>query len=202
MTEEEYLDQLRLRVNEASEVAQELTGGLTTEQRLWTSDPKKWSVAECFEHLILTDRLWYPKIEEALQEAPSDADRTGQAFRPTLFGRCFLGLMGERVKIPVKSNPMFRPGDDVPADAPERFLEEQEELLLLIGRARRTDLRDAVVAFPFTNLLKLCLGETLKMLVDHQHRHLRQIERIMQTDGFPSAGAAATKGRQESPVVN
>ncbi len=51
----------------------------------------KWSVAECFEHLILTDRLWYPKIEEALQEAPSDADRTGQDFRPTLFGRCFLG---------------------------------------------------------------------------------------------------------------
>ncbi len=194
------MDQLCVRVKEASEIAQELTDGLTTEQLLWTPDPKRWSIAGCFEHLILTSRLWHEKIEEALRAAPSAPARTGHAYRPTLFGRCFLGLMGERVKIPVKTGPMFRPGEDVSADAPERFLEQQEELLLLIGRARGTDLHGIVVVFPFTNLLKLRLGEALALLVHHPHRHLRQIEQIMEEDGFPSPDRAVERDLEETPV--
>lgn len=94
--------------------------------------------------------------------------------------------------------PMFRPGDNVSADAPDRFVEQQEALIRLIGKAEGVGLRATVVRFPFTRLLRLRLGEALTLLVHHQHRHLRQIQAVIQQGDFPAVGAEVEDEEQPS----
>lgn len=194
MTEEEHLDQLHESVEEAAEKAQALTGGLTEEQLLWKPAPKKWSVAGCFEHLILTGEAWHSNIRTAIKGAEAVRSSKEREYRPTFFGRFFLGMTGEKVRLPMPTHPMFDPGESVAADAPERFLEQQQELLGLIEDARGLNLQAPRVAFPQWPRMSLRLGEALALVVNHQHRHLQQVEAVMQEDGFPLAAAGVETG--------
>lgn len=189
MTEEEHLAHLREGIEEATERTHTLVEVLTREQLLWSPEPERWGVAECLEHLVLTGQAWHPKIETALQEAEPAPASPQQEYRPTLFGRFFLGLAGKKVWIPMPTGPMFEPGEEVSADAPERFLDQQGELLELIEAARGVDLRAVRVSFPQWSRLHLRLGEALTLLVQHQHRHLRQAGEVRQAAAFPSREA-------------
>ena len=38
-------------------------GGLSNEQIIWKQNAGSWSIGQCLEHLIITNRLEFPAIE-------------------------------------------------------------------------------------------------------------------------------------------
>lgn len=161
-----------------------LVGPLSAAQRLWRPAPDRWGVADCCEHLLTVNALYLPRLGAALDAAPPpDPALDAAPWRPTWFGRWFVGAAGEGGR-PIRAFAVFRPPPPAP-DAPERLLAQQDALRALLDRAAGRDLRAPRVASPLSRLIVLRAGEALEMLVAHQERHLAQARRVAAAPDFP-----------------
>lgn len=182
-TKEQHLATLRAGTEQVLRDTRRLTADLNEKQLVWRPSPDRWSIAHCYEHLILTGRAYYPLIEQAIDAAPLAAPSRPGLYQPTLFGKLFLASGGPRVRLPLKTHSLFDPAQDASADAPERFCRQQSELQDLLQRTAEVDLRIKVRA-PHSRFLGLRLGETLALMVQHQKRHLLQARAVAEKAGF------------------
>ena len=176
-----HLDHLAERVAATTAAARALTEPLSERQRLWRPDPKTWGVADCFEHLLTVAGQYHPRVWLALSNSSRTPDGV---YQPSRFGRWFIHSAGPDGKVKLPAPRVMLPPPPA-ADAPERFLESQEELLRAIDAGRPLDLQSSVVQSPVSPLLRLSLGEALTMLTVHQQRHLAQARRVTEREDFP-----------------
>jgi hypothetical protein len=161
-----------------------LVAGLGEAQLRWRPAPEQWGIADCYEHLILSNDLYFPRLREVLAAAVRTT--TPGVYRPRLFGRLFIWSVGPRNRMRVKTSPSLVP-PPAAADAPQRFLAQQDTLAALIEAARHVDLQQVRVVSPVDARFTFTLGECLHFLVAHQQRHVAQARRVRDAPGFPAA---------------
>ncbi len=61
------------------------------------------------------------------------------------------------------------------------FIAQQEKLLQLLEQGRKIDLRKAKTPISISRLIKLPLGDTFRFLIAHNHRHVLQAKRAVQS---------------------
>ncbi len=158
---------------------------LTGAQLTWHPGPGVWSVADCFEHLRKTDRAYCPRIAEALERTePGEAP-----FRPSWFGKRFLRFISPDSSFRLKAPKAARPKETPPsagADALDRFLDQQAEVMDLLHRADGRDLNGGKFPSPLAGIVRFSVGEGLTLLVLHGQRHLGQALRLTERPDFPS----------------
>jgi len=191
-TEAELLDQLTADVEGFPAAVRALVDPLSAAQRLWRPGPERWSVADCFEHLLVTADQYHPRIRRALEEAarkrPPEASAAYRR-RPgtTLVGRMLLAGVREKVGRPLPAPKVFAPPSIADPEAPEHFIARQEELLALLRDARGQDLHRTRLSTPVSRWLRLSVADALRVIVRHQRRHLGQARRVTEAAGFPAA---------------
>ncbi|HEY9428375.1 MAG TPA: DinB family protein [Gemmatimonadaceae bacterium] len=188
-----YLSSLRATARPYLDEVSQLVEGLDEERLAWTSEPGRWSMAQCFEHLVVTADSYHPRIAAAIDRHPSSSASTS-AFRPTWIGRKFVDMMrdttGERR---LKAPRPFRPSAQPAPGSTERLRASIQELDALLARASGADIVRARVPSPAMPLLKLNLGEALELQVVHIARHLAQARRVREHAAFPGNRTVATK---------
>jgi hypothetical protein len=182
-----HLDGLLSEAEGVYPEAGQIVGGLDERQLLWRPAPEAWSIAECFAHLTVTGELYYPRVQQAIEETRRRGLIRQGPFRPTWFGRKFIASAGPKVSFKIKAFKVFRPAPQPPADSHQGFLDQQRTLLDLIRQADGLDLSALRVPSPVSRFLALRLGEALTMLVVHEYRHLGQAARVRQAPGFPQS---------------
>ncbi len=177
-TFDQLLDTIDTTSRTTIDQARLLVENLSQAQRTWQPDRKAWSIAQCFEHLVVTDGLYVPRIREALAQAPAAAPDS--VYNPGWFGKLFVRSAGPE-GFRIKTFRIFQPGDDVvDAASVDRFCDGQSALLDLLQTARGLDLNAVEVTSPQSRFLSLRVGAALEMLVLHQQRHLQQAERVVE----------------------
>ncbi|MFZ1692269.1 MAG: DinB family protein [Flavobacteriales bacterium] len=178
MISEEHIDMISARVTGIIHQVRELHGR-DRSHLTWKNDPSTWSILECLEHLNLYGDFYLPAIEEALNGA---GPTTAKEFSPGLIG----GFLARSVLPRKKLNKMKTFPDKDPSNTSlgheviERFLAQQERLLVLLDRARSADLNRIRVKTFLSRFLKLKLGDIFQFMINHEMRHLRQIEGVQQ----------------------
>jgi len=164
-----------------------LVHGLNERQLLWRPTQDAWSIAHCFDHLVVTGNLYYPRTRAAIDDARHRGTRAPSgSFRATLFGRLFVHASGPITRIRIRTRDIFAPAEHPSPTSFATFVRQQESLFELIRNAEGLDLRAIKIHSPLSRLLTLRLGECLEMLVGHQQRHLTQARRVTETSGFPA----------------
>lgn len=179
-----HLDDLERRLEAIGRRTGELTSGLRDEQLLWRPAPDRWGIADCFEHLLVADAPYFPRVREAIERSAPAAGGE-RVYAPGLLARFFIKSVSPEGTLKLPAPKKFRP-PPARADAPERFLADQEVVAGLLADARDVDLQGAKLTSPVTSLLRLTIGEALTLLVSHQERHLGQAEAVRRDPGFPS----------------
>lgn len=140
--------------------------------------PDRWNAVECLGHLMETGNQYYPVLRETLERYRAEG-RTGDGqYRPGWFARWFIGMVepaSTRAVPTVRSFEPRVPPDDL--DIRDRFLAQQDILLSLLHDADGLDLNGPRFSSPVTVLVRLTLGEGLRLQVAHQERHVGQAER-------------------------
>lgn len=83
---------LKAVISSANKIADETKatfGNLSVSQLNWKPSPERWSVAQCFDHLITSNQGYFPIIEEVL----AGKKRTlwqSMPFLPALAGRLLI----------------------------------------------------------------------------------------------------------------
>jgi hypothetical protein len=172
-------------LKKAAEDAGETFGALTAEQLNWKPAEKSWSIAQCLDHLILTNEQFYPDFDKLA--AGGRKNTLWQNYSPfTGFcGRFLIKAVTEDSKKSKAPSKSIVPPSDVPADIVEKFEKNIADVNQKVAACAGADCERTVVSSPFLAVMTYTLDDAFTVLVEHTKRHIRQAKRVMQADGFP-----------------
>src|SRR5262249_35848844 len=104
-------------------------GGLDVRQLNWRPDAVRWSVAQCFEHLLMANHLMVQAAEDALGRArPTGWQRV--PFLPGLFGRTLIRSRAPEAVRKFTTSSGAQPAlSAIGADVIQRFIEQDRDRL-------------------------------------------------------------------------
>jgi hypothetical protein len=178
-------DRIKGRFHASDTHAESVAGGLSPAQLNWSPAPGVWSIGQCLEHLVMSNRDYLPAMRAGLagKEKGSASEIT-----PGWFGRWFLRTFidpsPETKK--AKAPPKISPGVSVDPEVLPSLLRGNAEAREFVDLAVQYDVNRVRFRNPFIPIIYFTIGTGLEALSRHQTRHLLQAERVRQSPGFPA----------------
>jgi hypothetical protein len=180
------LEQAKTALEEIGREARATFGALDAGQLNWRPDDTRWSVAQCFDHLLTTNRMMLQAAAEALSDA---RPRTLWQRVPVLPG--MLGRMLVRSQSPDNArkhttSSVAQPArSDIPADVIDRFARQQQDTALWMEGLDERRAAGAIMVSPLIGVIIYSVLDGCRLIAAHNRRHFEQARRVMQADGFP-----------------
>ena len=151
---------------------------LSDEQLNYKPDAKSWSILECIEHLNRYGNFYVPEIKSKIEGATYK--NLGQ-FKSGLLGNYFAKMLlpKESMKKMKTFKSMDPQGSALDRIVLDQFLYQQNQILELLILSRKVDLTKIKTSISITKWIKLRLGDTLRVLVNHNLRHIVQANSIL-----------------------
>ncbi len=166
------LEQTRKSINQAENIRVADLKNLT-----WRQNKTSWNILECLEHLNRYSDFYLPQIEAEIKNSNTKADIE---FKSGLIGGYFAKSMLPGKKL----NKMKTFKDKNPLNAKldkrviDKFIEQQVKLVHLLNQSRSVSLNKVKIKTSISRLIKLKLGDTFQVDINHIIRHLAQVNRI------------------------
>ncbi len=143
----------------------------------WKENKTSWSILECLEHLNLYGDFYLPEMESRIKNSTTNAEIE---FKSGILGNYFAKSMLpkdklNRMKTFKDKNPL---NDTLDKTVIDKCINQQIKLLDLLNQSRNVSLNKVKIQTSISNLIKLKLGDTFQFLINHNIRHLNQIDRI------------------------
>jgi hypothetical protein len=182
-----------------------LFGRLSGEQMNWKPRPGEWSIGQCFDHLIISNRPYVPIFEDILAGRRRPRVWERMPLLPRLFGTLLIGLLRPDSDRRARARPAFYPSSShIPPAIIATFLEQQEQLLRLMGASRDLDLDRIVTTSPVLGPVTYSLMDACRIIVVHEQNHVVQAARVtespasrddqMRGHGSPTSTPSPTSG--------
>jgi hypothetical protein len=159
---------------------------LSGEQINWKPNAEVWSVGQCFEHLIVTNSLYFPNIQKVLDGKHRNNFFSKIPFSTGLIAFLMKNSLNPNQKRKMKTFKVFEPAESgISETIIEDFIENQRKLISMIEAAKDFDVEKIKIAEPLSPLLNLRLGDAFEILLMHERRHFLQAERVTKEANFP-----------------
>jgi hypothetical protein len=194
MTEHADIQTLEAALDAIDEDARNLVDGLTADQGIWRPAPGAWSIAHCFDHLAIANRVYLRAMEPAAAEALARGRRRTRPAVPGLIGGWFVRSLDAPVKPRLK---MRAPAKIVPrespalADAVTQFFATQDQVRAFLGKYADIDLAGVHFPNPFIRGVRFSLATGLHVIAAHDRRHLWQAWNVRKAQATTAAGSSA-----------
>ncbi|MFT7120352.1 MAG: hypothetical protein ACJAZ9_000525 [Neolewinella sp.] len=138
--------------------------------------PDAWNALECLAHLNHYGDFYLPEIRRQIKGSKHPVAK--DTFTSSRLGNYFAAGMKPGPK--TKKISTFKNANPINFSvAPDRsvikeFVRQQHETLELLTLAANIDLTKTKTGISITNLIKLRLGDTLRVVVYHNWRHIEQ----------------------------
>jgi DinB superfamily len=165
-------------------------GSLSAQQVNWKPSEAEWSIGQCFDHLVVSNRGFFPIVEAVLQGRRHPRLWERVPLLPRIFGRLLIATLRPDSGRKVEARPAFRPSrSEIDPGIVTRFLEQHDRLLGLMDASGRLDLDRIVVTSPVSRLVTYSLMDAYRVIVVHEQNHLLQARRVRESPGFPGPAA-------------
>lgn len=167
------------RMKETRELVLKNIKGLSPEQLNYKATPDSWSVAECVEHIALSENNIFGMIQGTLKEA-ADASKTATKKDEEVFN----GISDRSWK--VKTSEAFVPtGKFGTFDKTVDEFKTKREATIKYLEGTKEDLRGHFFTFPAEALGTMDSFQLFLFMAGHTKRHALQIEEVKADAGFP-----------------
>jgi hypothetical protein len=139
-------------------------------------DKGRWSVGQCFSHMIVVGTVELPYTEEAIREGRKRQLLGSEPFRYGLFESWFVRKMDMQSRMKFKVPKIYAPTTER-FTAPKLlsdFLALQDRWECCFKDAAGLDLRKIRVVTPVTRFITFSLGKSFELFLAHERRHLQQ----------------------------
>jgi len=179
-----WSSRLSFELSGIDQAVQALVSGLSDERLNWQPAPGAWSIAQCLEHLCITNEKYLPAITAALEGQP---DAPVEEIQPGWFSGWFLKNYVEPSPGGKKAwaSGKIRPAARVSGTIIQRFLASNKASRELIVRARSKDVNRIRFWNPLVPGLRFTVGVGFQIIASHEQRHMLQAERVKDSANFP-----------------
>lgn len=139
---------------------------------------ESWSILECIEHMNLYGDFYLEELENRILNAKHNSE---EEFKSTWFGnRTALSMLPVEGK---KLNSMNTFKDKNPSYSKlsvtniDRFIKQQKAIINLLEQARKVNLTKTKTKTSLP-IIKFRLGDTLRFVIYHNVRHIKQAEKV------------------------
>src|SRR5262245_6328252 len=178
----EIIDQAEIIAREAKAIF----GDLDSRQINWKPSVESWSVGQCFDHLITTNREYFPQLDQIIKGEKRETLWQRMPFLPGFFGNLVFNTISPTTVRKAKAPKIFQPASsDINPQIINNFVEQQYEV---VGKMKATggiDLEKIIIYSPVTKVVIYSLFDTYRIIVAHEQRHFNQAKRVMETEGYP-----------------
>jgi len=134
-----------------------------------------WSIVQNLEHLNMYFDYYNPAIKKALEFAKEDI--AAEQFKSGWLGSYFSNSMDYRTNKKVKAFKDYIPVSNLyTAKVIRTFIENEEELLQLVRKAKTYNLTKIRVAISLTKWITMRLGDVFQFVILHNERHIHQAQ--------------------------
>jgi len=162
-------------------------GNLSAGQLNWKPNADEWSIGQCFDHLIISNRPFFEIFEEILAGRRRQRVWERVPLLPRLFGSLLINTLRPDSGRRVKARPAFYPSNSqVDRAIIATFLEQQKQLLRLMEASRNVDLERITITSPVLRFVTYSLMDACRIIVVHEQNHFVQANHVMESSGFPA----------------
>ncbi len=146
--------------------------------------PKKWSVLECMEHLLMVYAIYQPYVKQRFMEAlPA---KNNQPHKATWVGKVYKYLVNPNTKRkfptayfinPIKKENSQKSNFDL--STIQRYIAYLQEVQSFIKKSEEINLNKVKIRTSITSLLSFNLGDYYEVECMHNLRHLAQMQRAV-----------------------
>jgi len=136
-------------------------------------NPNSWSTLECIEHLNYYGYFYLPEIKARLNNSNKKAEAV---FKSGILGNYFaISLLPKQKLNKMKTFKSMNPSNSkLNKEVLNTFLNQQQTLLKLLNKSRDYSLNKIKTSISITKLIKIKLGDTFRVVIYHNQRHLVQ----------------------------
>ena len=180
-----YRHFLQAAFQEQRTYAETLLRRPSEDQLKWTPNDESWCIAQIVEHMrIVNDNYLKAAADVIRGRRPREPD--GQEYSPNRFGQRFIEAVGPDGNFSMPVHKKFEPRmESLPRDVTTLFLDQLAGVDVIITESIGADLMKTKVKSPVSRLLRFQLGDVFKIILVHNDRHLRQIDRLQRISGYP-----------------
>lgn len=141
-------------------------------------DSKSWSVLECIEHLNRYGDFYIPEITDKIKTSKHLQSET---FKSNWIGKYFSKSVSysddlNKMETFTSMNPS---GSKLDVKLLDVFIKQQHQIIELLNKATNVNLDKTKTAISISKLIKLKLGDTFRVLIYHNQRHVKQAEKTL-----------------------
>ena len=165
-----------------SEDAQGSFGQLTGAQLNWKPDATSWSVAQCLDHLITINTLYFP-IFEKMKSGPVE-NTFMEKYSPLsgFFERYLIKALGPENPKKMKTSKIAYPSaSEIDETIVEKFKNHNRELGEHIANISPEVNLKTIITSPLAGFVTYSLDDCLTILIVHERRHVLQAKRVVQS---------------------
>jgi hypothetical protein len=180
------LTEIHRGIDAVSRDAEATFGGLMASQLNWKPAPSRWSVAQCFDHLIRINGLMLDGMARTLDPATPKALVQRVPGLPRVFGRIMIRSLSPSATRKLPAPASARPStSDLGGDIIARFVEAQVTMRDRLRSFEHRAPAETTMVSPFASMVAYSILDACRIIVAHERRHFEQARRVTQTPGFP-----------------
>jgi len=186
-------EQLETLIRNARTIADEARssfGKLSPTQLNWKPSAERWSIAQCFDHLITSNKGYLPIIESVRTGTKKSKFWERLPVLPGLAGKLLIKSLDPASTRKIKAPKRFEPAQsNISASVIDNFAEQQDKIIEGIKATSNLDLEKIVITSPAVSagFVTYSLLDAYRIIVVHEQRHLQQAMRVAGEPGFPKS---------------
>lgn len=145
----------------------------------WKESAKIWSVLECIEHLNRYGDFYIPEITNKIKNSVYEGS---DVFKSSWLGKYFSKSVSysEDLNKMKTFKPMNPLNSKLNIKTLDKFINQQHQIIELLDNSKNINLDKTKTAISITKLIKLRLGDTYRVLIYHNKRHIKQAEKTLE----------------------
>ena len=159
---------------------------LTNEQLNWKPDVSKWSIAQCLDHLIVSNSSYFPTFDKLINKTYQLP--LLQKLNPfnKLFGPIMVRYLGPQSKQKLKNPKIFSPSTStLPSTIIDDFSKHQEILINYFNQLNFLDKDKIVITSPASSFITYSLHHAMQIITVHEQRHINQAKNVLNHPNYP-----------------
>ena len=171
--------------NEVAAEAKSAFGNLSPSQLNWKPGAERWSVGQCFDHLLTTNRGYLPIIEDVLKGRKQSVWES-MPLLPGLAGKLLIKYLDPASTRKIKAPERFQPAQsDITPSVINDFTKQQATIVERMKASEHLNLDKIVITSPAAAAITYSLMDAYRIIVVHEHRHFQQAKRVTEETAFP-----------------
>jgi hypothetical protein len=172
--------------NNIANEAKATFGHLSPSQLNWKPSADRWSVAQCFDHLLASNNGYIPVVDGVLAgKKPTFWERV--PVLPGLAGKLLIKSLDPASTLKIKARRNFEPAkSEISSSVIEDFIDQQGKIVEKMKATEHLDLERIVITSPVLAAITYSLMDAYRIIVVHEQRHFQQAKRVMEESAFPA----------------